>query len=243
MKKFIQDTQFLLGHHLTEDQTASFALYEKELQVWNEQFNLTAIRDVEGVHTKHFLDSMSCLIALREKPPGKLIDVGSGAGFPGIPLKIIFPSMSLTLVESVGKKAEFCRHIASLLKFEQTEILQVRAEELGQVPRHREKYDWAVARAVANLSILLEYLLPLVRIGGSIIAQKGKSGPLEAQEAEPAANILGGQLQPLYSYFLPGILDERYLVVCNKISATPSKYPRRVGAAHKMPIKYKMPVG
>ena len=236
MEKFIQDTQSLLGLRLTKNQVAAFVQYEQGLLSWNEKYNLTAIRDIEGVRTKHFLDSLSCLIAFGNAPPERLTDIGTGAGFPGIPLKIIFPSMHLTLVESVGKKAEFCRHMVNLLKFEKVEIIQTRAEEMGQMPRHREKYDCAVARAVANLSVLVEYLLPLVRIGGSIVAQKGENGPAEAQAAEHAAYILGGQLQQIHPIILPGVVEERYLVVIDKLAATPPQYPRRNGVAIKKPI-------
>lgn len=134
--------------------------YEKELLEWNQKFNLTAIRDVESIRIKHFLDSFSCVLAWGPNPPSSLIDVGTGAGFPGLALKILYPNMNLTLVESVGKKVTFCRHIVSVLGLEHVHVVKARAEELGHHPHHREKYDWAVARAVANLNVLSEYLLP-----------------------------------------------------------------------------------
>ena len=162
--------------------------YERELD-WNQKFNLTAIRDVESIRTKHFLDSFSCVQAWKANPPLRLVDVGTGAGFPGLPLKIIYPNMHVTLVESVGKKAMFCQHIVSKLGLEGVEVINARAEEVGQNPAHRESYDWGVARAVANLNILSEYLLPLVKVGGTILAQKGESGPAEAQSTEKAMNI------------------------------------------------------
>jgi 16S rRNA (guanine527-N7)-methyltransferase len=236
MQKFYQDTLNLLDLTLTSRQIAAFELYEAELLEWNSRFNLTAIRDSEGVRTKHFLDSLTCILAWRDTPPARLIDVGTGAGFPGIPLKILQPSLQLTLVESVGKKAEFCRYIAAKLGMEKVEVLSDRAEEIGQIARHREHYDWAVARAVANLPILVEYLLPLVRVGGAILAQKGESGPSEAHLSERAIRMLGGRLRQLTQVSLPGVAEERYLVVIDKIAATPPNYPRRVGIPAKKPL-------
>ena len=210
--------------------------YERELLDWNQKFNLTAIRDVESIRTKHFLDSFSCVLAWKAKPPHHLVDVGTGAGFPGIPLKIIYPAMQLTLVESVGKKAMFCQHIVRVLGLEHVNVIQARAEALGQSPQHREKYDWAVARAVANLNVLSEYLIPLVKVGGMALAQKGESGPAEAQSAEKAMELLGGKLKQLIPVNLPGVADDRYLVVVEKIAATPPKYPRKPGIPMKQPL-------
>src|SRR5690349_8345377 len=150
MEKLIQDTAILFNIHLTGRQTAAFAAYEKELIEWNSKFNLTAIRDSESIRTKHFLDSLSCILAWRTNPPNRLIDIGTGAGFPGIPLKILYPNLKLTLAESVGKKAMFCQHIVRVLGLDQVDVIQCRAEDLGQKAEHREKYEWAVARAVAN---------------------------------------------------------------------------------------------
>lgn len=233
MEKLLKELQTLLGLKLTSRQTAAFQRYEQLLMEWNARFNLTAVRDVEGVRTKHFLDSLTCLLAWRENPPGRLIDIGTGAGFPGIPLKIVQPSMQLTLVESVGKKADFCRLVVKELGLEKVQVLQARAEELGQQPAHREQYDWAVARAVANLPVLVEFLLPLVRVGGGALAQKGEAGPAEAQQAERAIKLLGGRIRQLKPVLLPGIVEERYLVIMDKIAGTPPQYPRRVGLAAK----------
>ncbi|MBE0686729.1 MAG: 16S rRNA (guanine(527)-N(7))-methyltransferase RsmG, partial [Anaerolineaceae bacterium] len=214
----------------------SFRIYEQELMIWNEKFNLTAIRDIEQIRNKHFLDSLTCVLAWGDNRPKSLIDVGSGAGFPGIPLKIIFPSMQLTLVESVGKKTKFCQHIVHLLRLEQVNIIQDRAEVLGQNPKYREKYEWAVARAVANLPVLVEFLLPLVRLGGGVIAQKGESGPAETQNASNAIQILGGTLRQLLPVTIPGVVEERYLVIIDKKARTPKLYPRRTGIPAKQPL-------
>ncbi len=236
MEKLIQDAAILFNVHLTGRQVAAFVTYEKELIEWNSKFNLTAIRDSESIRTKHFLDSISCVLAWKMNPPAHLIDVGTGAGFPGIPLKILYPNLKLTLVESVGKKTMFCQHIVNVLGLEHVDVTQARAEELGQNEKHREKYDCAVARAVANLNVLSEYLIPLVRVGGMVLAQKGESGPAEAQSAENAMKILGGKLKQLIPVNLPGIAEDRYLIVVDKVAATPPKYPRKPGIPTKQPL-------
>ena len=236
MDSLIQDAKTLFNVHLTARQVMALINYEKELVDWNQKFNLTAIRDVESIRTKHFLDSYSCVSAWRANPPHRLVDVGTGAGFPGIPLKIVYPTMHVTLVESVGKKAMFCQHVIRTLGLEDIEIIQSRAEDLGQKPEHRETYDWAVARAVANLNILSEYLLPLVKLGGTMLAQKGESGPAEAQSAEKAMKLLGGKLKQLIPVHLPGVADDRYLVLVEKIAATPPKFPRKAGIPMKTPL-------
>ena len=236
MEKLTQDAQTLFNIYLTERQVMSLLTYERELLEWNKKFNLTAIRDSESIRTKHFLDSFSCVLAWKTSVPHQLIDVGTGAGFPGIPLKILYPNLKLTLVESVGKKAMFCQHIVQVLGLEQVEVIQARAEDLGQNPRHREKYDWAIARAVANLHVLSEYLIPLVRLGGGMLAQKGESGPAEAQSAEEAMKLLGGKFKQLIPVHLPSVAEDRYLVVVEKIAATPPKYPRKPGIPMKQPL-------
>jgi len=236
MEKLVHEAQQLFGVHLTGRQVVALMTFERELLAWNEKFNLTAIRDAEGIRTKHFLDSFSCVLAWKENPPRRLIDIGTGAGFPGIPLKILYPSMRLTLVESVEKKANFCRHMVETLKLEATEVVTARGEDVGQMPAHREAYDWAVARAVANLPVLAEYLLPLVQVGGAMLAQKGQSGPAETHKAEKALKILGGRTRQLLPVTLPGVADERFLVVVDKVAATPPQYPRKPGIPAKKPL-------
>ncbi|NWF64599.1 MAG: 16S rRNA (guanine(527)-N(7))-methyltransferase RsmG [Chloroflexi bacterium] len=236
MDSLIQEARSLFNVHLTARQVMALIHYEKELMEWNQKFNLTAIRDVESIRTKHFLDSYSCVVAWKANPPRRLIDVGTGAGFPGIPLKIIYPAMHVTLVESVGKKAMFCQHVIHALGLEDIEVLHSRAEDVGQTAAKRESYDWAVARAVAHLNILSEYLLPLVKLGGTMLAQKGETGPAEAQSAEKAMKILGGKLKQLIPINLPGVADDRYLVLVEKVAATPPKYPRKAGIPMKMPL-------
>lgn len=236
MEKLVQDLRTLVGIQLNSRQLAAFKKYEEVLLEWNQKHNLTAIRESEGIRTKHFLDSLTCMLAWRERAPERLIDIGTGAGFPGIPLKIILPRLKLTLVESVGKKLDFCKHVVELLDLENVNCLQARAEELGLAREHREKYDWAVARAVANLPVLAEYLLPLVKVGGGMLAQKGETGPAEAHKADRAIHILGGRIKQLIPVLLPGVTEERFLVVVDKVSTTPPGYPRRVGLPAKRPI-------
>jgi 16S rRNA (guanine527-N7)-methyltransferase len=236
MEKLVQDAQVLFNVHLTGRQVIALTTYERELIEWNQKFNLTAIRDEKGIRTKHFLDSFSCVLGWKANPPANLIDIGTGAGFPGIPLKIIYPNTKVTLVESVGKKAMFCQHIVRLLGLENVEVINARAEDLGQLREHREAYDWGVARAVANMRVLSEYLLPLVQVGGRMLAQKGESGPAEVHAAEKAIKLLGGEVRQLMPVMLPGVVEERYLVVVDKVATTPPGYPRKPGVPTKKPL-------
>jgi 16S rRNA (guanine527-N7)-methyltransferase len=236
MEKLVQDAQALFNVHLTGRQVIALTTYERELIEWNQKFNLTAIRDEKGIRTKHFLDSFSCVLAWKANPPANLIDVGTGAGFPGIPLKIIYPHTKVTLVESVGKKAMFCQHIVRLLGLDGVDVINARAEDLGQMRDHREAYDWGVARAVANMRVLAEYLLPLVHVGGRMLAQKGESGPAEVHSAENAIKLLGGEVRQLIPVTLPGVVEERHLVLVDKIATTPPGYPRKPGVPTKKPL-------
>jgi 16S rRNA (guanine527-N7)-methyltransferase len=237
MEKLRSDLQKFLGLRLSDSQLEAFSTYEQELMDWNSRINLTAIRTSEGIRSKHFLDSLSCLLMMRDRPVNSLIDIGTGAGFPGLPLKIVLPDLQLTLVESVGKKADFCQHVVNKLGLKKVTVVTNRAEALGQSAEHREKYDWALARAVANLNVLSEYLLPLVKVGGAMLAQKGDSGPSEAQAAQHAMEILGGKLKEVRFIDLPGVAEERSFVLVEKVHRTPANYPRHVGVPTKTPLK------
>jgi 16S rRNA (guanine527-N7)-methyltransferase len=232
-----------LSIELTPSQLDAFDLYRRELKDWNNRINLTAIDTDEGIRIRHFLDSLSCLLALRLFLPNRsqadirLIDVGSGAGFPGIPLKIVCPGIQLTLLEATGKKTSFMEYLCGQLKLKGIRVVHDRAESAGQDPAHREQYDWALARSVAEMPILAEYLLPLVRKGGYCLAQKGENAPAEVRGAEQAITLMGGRLARLMPVELHGLAETRYLVLVQKIAPTPEKYPRRPGMPSKRPIR------
>ncbi|TFG66987.1 MAG: 16S rRNA (guanine(527)-N(7))-methyltransferase RsmG [Anaerolineales bacterium] len=224
---------------LQPEQLDALRFYQQELVAWNHQFNLTAITDDEGIQLRHFLDSLSCLLALEkgERLGGKrVIDVGTGAGFPGLVLKIVCPGIRLTLLEATAKKSSFLEHIIEQLALDSVTVLTGRAEELGQNPLHRETYDWAIARAVADLPILVEYLLPLVKVSGRMLAQKGERAPAEVQRSQGAIEQLGGRLRRLVQVDLRGIAETRYLVLVDKVAITPDRYPRRPGIPNKRPL-------
>jgi 16S rRNA (guanine527-N7)-methyltransferase len=237
MSSFGEAAQILTGIHLTSYQLDQFQKYEDILVEWNQRINLTAIREVEAIRTRHFLDSLTCWLSMQGSPIRKVIDVGTGAGFPGIPLKIAFPEIQLTLVESVGKKARFCQLVVDELHLDKVNILSVRAEEIGHQPEHREMYDWALARALAGMPSLVEYLLPLVRVGGFILAQKGFSATDETRTAQQAIHVLGGKVDGIGEVHLPGVPDIHYLVKIQKVSPTPDLYPRASGLPLKKPIQ------
>jgi 16S rRNA (guanine527-N7)-methyltransferase len=226
----------MLDLRLSARQRANFQTYAEELARWSRRFNLSAITDPYGIEIKHFLDSLTCLRVLGLACSGRLVDIGSGAGFPGLPLKIACPKLEVTLVEATGKKAEFCRHVIECLSLGGIDVEHARAEDFGRVAGRRQSYDWAVARAVAPLPTLTEYLLPMLKIGGRAVAQKGETGPSEAHEADEALRILGGRVSQLIPIELPGVAETRYLVVIDKLAATPAKYPRRAGMPLKRPL-------
>jgi 16S rRNA (guanine527-N7)-methyltransferase len=191
MEALARNALQLFNIRLTPSQLAILAAYERELLEWNAKFNLTALREPAPIRTKHFLDSFSCSLAWGSRPPRHLIDVGTGAGFPGLPLKILYPAMALTLVESVGKKAIFCEHIVRLLGLEGVEVIGGRAEEWPHAA-HRERYDWAVARRRRQMRVLAEYLLPLVHVGGTASSRAPASAGRRAMQLGGQPNHPGG---------------------------------------------------
>lgn len=236
MTDWVKDAADLFGAVLTEEQQKQFRLYEELLLDWNSKINLTAVRDAEGIRIKHFLDSLSCVPVLGDMNGKSLIDIGTGAGFPGIPLRIFYPEMRLTLVDSVGKKADFCRLAADTLHLKGVKVLKDRSEELGIGKETREKFDAATARAVAVMPVLCEYLLPLVKVGGVMLAQKGENAPEEVKTAASAIHKLGGSDPQLTEVHLPTLEDTRWLVKIPKTQPTPAGYPRRTGLPLKKPI-------
>jgi 16S rRNA (guanine527-N7)-methyltransferase len=230
-----------LGLRLSDKQLAAFQLYYEELVAWNQKFNLTAITEYEQVQVRHFLDSLSCLLAEEvrralARPDARAIDVGSGAGFPGIPLKLVCPGLQLTLLEATGKKVTFLEHIVARLGLQRVTAVHARAEELGHDPAQREAYDLALARAVADLPALVEYALPFCKPGGWFVAQKGETGAAEAWKAGKALELLGGELRRVLHIELSGLPEDRSLVVVAKVSPTPAAYPRRPGIPTKRPL-------
>jgi 16S rRNA (guanine527-N7)-methyltransferase len=231
----------VLGLGLTAEQQAAFQVYYEELVAWNRQFNLSAITEFDQVLVRHYLDSLSCLLsdearAILTGPGARVIDVGSGAGFPGIPLKLVCPRARFTLLEATGKKVTFLEHIVARLGLRGIVPVKARAEELGHHPAHREQYDLALARAVADLPVVAEYTLPFCRVGGWVVAQKGESGAAEAWTAEKAIALLGGELRRVLPVELPGLPENRSLVIIEKRAPTPSAYPRRLGMPAKRPL-------
>ncbi len=242
-----------LGLILGAKHLASFELYYRELAAWNQRFNLTAITGYEEVQRSHFLDSLSCILALPQEDGREVIpdtvplqrhpsllwclDVGSGAGFPGLPLKIVLSEIKLTLIEATGKKVEFLRHIVETLALDNVQVLHARAEVVAHAPEHRERYDLVVARAVAHLCVLAEYCLPFCRLGGRMVAQKGQDAREEAQAAARAFKVLGGGAAQIKPVDLPGLRPDRYLVVVDKVSRTLDAHPRRTGVPSKRPLR------
>ena len=226
----------MLDLDLSTRQIDAFELYARELLAWNKRYNLTAITDPVEIEIKHFIDSLSCLKVAQFRGNDSVIDIGTGAGLPGLPLKIVCPSIHMTLVESIRKKADFCEHVIEKLGLDGVEVIHGRAETLGQNARHRASYDWALARAVALAPVLLEYLLPFLKLKGHAVLQKGSTGPKEIQSAAKALAVLGGEVVQMSPVELPKVTEPRYLILVRKCAATPEKYPRRPGMPAKRPL-------
>jgi 16S rRNA (guanine527-N7)-methyltransferase len=236
MKSLKAETQALIGVVLTPFQISLLEQYQKELKEWNTRYSLTAIQEPDKIQVKHFLDSFSPWLVMKDTPVNRVIDIGTGAGFPGIPLKILLPESEVVLVDSVRKKTDFCQHIIKRLNLSGIEVIHDRVERLARNDHFREKFDWAIARAVARLDTLSEYMLPFVKIGGRMLAMKGDQGPSETQQAQQAVKILGGELSQVQRLTLPGVTEDRYLITIDKNASTPEKYPRRVGIPTKRPL-------
>ena len=217
---------------ISPEQIAGFEKYAALFKEWNNKMNLTAITDDEGIAVKHFIDSITILKCCDIK--GSVIDIGTGAGFPGIPLKIMCPEISITLLDSLNKRLIFLDEVCRKLDIT-AELKHGRAEEAGRDVNFREKYDIAVSRAVANLPALCEYCLPFVKVGGRFISMKGPDGENELAAAEKAFNILGGNVENLFGTELPDS-SRRTIISIKKISSTPDKYPRRGTKISKNPL-------
>ena len=239
MKKLIEGAG-KLGIEFNARQVKQFELYYQELIEWNRKMNLTAITDYSSVQVKHFLDSLTITLALLgeevERPDFNIIDIGTGAGFPGVPLKILFPQPRLVLIEPTTKKTAFLHHIIRKLELENMEVLNSRAEEAAHLPLYREQFALVLSRAVALLPTLVELTLPFCRIGGRFVASKKGELDREIDRAEKAIATLGGKLDQIKKIELDEFYDVRYLVIIDKIYPTPGKYPRRPGLPGRRPI-------
>lgn len=226
----------LFGVTITPQQDEQFARYAAELIDWNARINLTAITDPSAIVVRHFLDSLSIVRAVPMRAGLRAMDVGTGAGFPGLPLAIVYPHIHMTLNESVGKKVTFLAHIIDQLGLTNVTTLTSRAEDAGQNPAHRAQYDLVMARAVARLPALAEYLLPLAKVGGVCVAMKGRTAYEEVEAANQAIRQLGGALADVLQVALPDVNEPHYLVVIEKVAPTPPRFPRMAGTPTRKPL-------
>ena len=221
------------GFTLSAEQLAQFDCYASFLVEYNEKVNLTAITEPDDIAIKHFLDSLLLLKAVEVPEKARLIDVGTGAGFPAVPVKIARPDLNVTLLDGLNKRIVFLQQLSQKLG-QQNECIHGRAEEAAKT-QLREQFDIATARAVADLRVLAEYCLPFVKTGGYFLALKGPDGPQEAKAAEKAVSMLGGKISGIYQQVLPGE-NQRSIIVIQKCKTTPAKYPRHGGKIAKSPL-------
>lgn len=226
-----------LGVVLTDLQIEQFLTYYEMLVDWNQKINLTAITEYEEVLKKHFIDSMSLIKAYDVTKDSKVIDVGTGAGFPGLALKIAYPNLQVTLLDSLNKRIHFLDAVIESLGLKEVETIHGRAEDLAKPDMLREKFDLCVSRAVANLSTLSEYCLPFVKQGGQFISYKSEKISEEMAAAEKAITVLGGNVVKQVEFYLPNSDIYRNLFVIEKVRETPLKYPRKAGLPAKEPIQ------
>lgn len=220
---------------LNEEQIEKFYKYMNLLIEWNKKINLTAIIEPKEIILKHFIDSLTINKYIKDN--SKIADVGTGAGFPGIPLKIIRPDIQLVLVDSLNKRINFLNEVIEQLNLKNIETIHIRIEEFGQNTKYREKFDYSTARAVANLSTLSEYLLPIVKVRGQVICMKGSNIQDEINQSKKALSILGGTLNNIEEFKLAETENTRNIILIDKIKNTPNKYPRKAGLPAKDPIK------
>ena len=221
---------------LSNDQLKDFVVYKDLLLEWNKKMNLTAITDENEVAVKHMIDSLTCYDSRFFQKNCSVIDVGTGAGFPGIPLKIVRPDLNITLLDSLNKRLIFLQELIKILNLKDVKVVHARAEEAGHSSVHRESYQIVISRAVARMSVLAEYCLPLVKIGGYFIALKGSKGKDETTEAAKAIKILGGTVLEMRPIQLPGYEDSRTIIFVHKEKCSPIQYPRRAGLPEKKPL-------
>lgn len=234
MKTTFKNLAEIINIELTNEQIDKFFNYKNLLQEWNEKMNLTAIVDDEEIILKHFIDSLT--IEKYISKDSSIIDVGTGAGFPGIPLKIVRDDIELTLLDSLNKRITFLNEVISINNLQKVRCIHGRAEDVSRETSMREKFDYATARAVANLSTLSELCLPFVKVGGKFICMKGNNIE-EVEEAQKAIEVLGGKIVSIEKLTLPNSDIERNVIIIEKIKQTPKQYPRKAGTPAKEPIK------
>lgn len=234
-EEFFNEMQKKLTIKLSVEQLEKFYSYMSLLLEWNEKMNLTAITEPNEIILKHFIDSLTILNEINNN--SKVVDVGTGAGFPGIPLSIANESLKITLVDSLNKRLIFLQEVIDKLELKNIEIVHSRAEDFGQNKKYRESFDIATSRAVANLSTLSEYLIPLVKINGKCICMKASDVEEEINQAKNAINVLGGTIEKIEEFKLPESDIGRTIIIINKQKQTPKKYPRKAGTPSKEPIK------
>lgn len=231
----MKENEKYFDFHFSVEQLEQFFAYMNLLIEWNKKMNLTAIVEPNEIILKHFIDSITILKEIDNN--SKIIDVGTGAGFPGVPLSIMNPTLKITLADSLNKRLIFLQEVVNQLGLKNIEIIHARAEELGKNKKYRENFDVATSRAVANLSTLSEYLIPLVKVGGKIISMKAGGAQEEIEAAKKAIKILGGKIEGIEEFKLPQTEIERTIILIKKEEHTPNKYPRKAGVPSKEPIK------
>lgn len=234
MEDFKKDFCLYFEEEIDDNKIQKFYDYMNLLVEWNKKINLTAITEEKDIILKHFVDSLTVLKYIKDNK--NIVDVGTGAGFPGIPLAIMNDSLKITLVDSLNKRINFLNEVCSKIKLKNTKAIHSRAEEFGQDNNYRESYDIAISRAVSNLTVLAEYLLPLVKVGGKIICMKGPDIEEELKQAKSAIDILGGKFERCNNFCLPKSDISRNIIIINKIKETPKKYPRKAGTPVKTPL-------
>ncbi len=236
MQALADEAARLFGIRLSPQQLTQMQRHADELAQWNRRVNLTAITDPQEVLVRHFLDSLSVAAFVPLGAGMRLVDVGTGAGFPGLPLHILCPGTHLTLLDATAKKLRFLDHLVNLLELTGVRTLHARAEQAGQMPAEREAHDLVLARSVARMPVLAEFMLPLARVGGQCVAMKGSSARQELKESARAIGLLGGRVNRVETLQLPGVAQTHHLVILDKVAATPCAWPRQPGIPARQPL-------
>lgn len=225
------------GIELDDTQWRQFEQYYEQLAEWNQKMNLTAIENRDDVYIKHFYDSISLSFFVSLDQVQTLADIGSGAGFPSIPLKIMYPHLRITIIDALNKRITFLRHLVETLKLDQVECIHARAEDAARLKEHRDAYEVVTARAVARMNVLNELCLPFVKPSGIFVAMKGNQAPQELEEAQASFRLLGAQLEQVHRFLLPSEQAERHIIIVRKKTHTPKRFPRKAGEPARHPLR------